>query len=573
MRLECIPGPHTITFEYRNDNGDVKSSMSLVVEVISGRETTISGNIDESKVTSGSSSLTEVKQAIEVKKEGDTVVNVLVAPANTSSNLNQSTVTFEAGSFTKDSTNAVLNLSVTSAGGEFSVGSLGSSAPIACIDISLLVNGEEVTSFNGKEVKIETYIAKNLDNVQVFYNGTPSEVKNIPNYVDDNAWFTSGTIEGYSKESGKLVFKTTHFSEYFFIANEVVAYNSTTNVAYSSFLTAFNSLGNNESLILIKDTTINAENENISQPLLVPENSIYSIDLNGHTLSYIGYNTEVDSFCVRPFIIYGTLEVNNNSKDEGKGGIEVLTWQTYGIFDIKSGGTLKINGGYYHSEGANGGALIRGREGSYIEIKDGAFIVTGNGSTTGTDGAMNTEGDSVIYNGIFKSTSTSYNNNNWSYTLRSSGNMTLHYAEVEGVQGGIGIYGGTSVIYDAKSTINESIYGINYSFYPLYIAGEKLEVSCIVKGGTYTSPNRYALYCGNNTEGDGGNRLDSRVNVLGGTYIVNNDKLSSAIYVDENKGTAIIKSGVFNKPIDSKYIAEGYYAKQNEDGNYEVTSI
>ena len=107
----------------------------------------------------------------------------------------------------------------------------------------------------------------------------------------------------------------------------------------------------------------------------------------------------------------------------------------------------------------------------------------------------------------------------------------------------------------------------------MYIAGEKLEVSCIVKGGTYTSPNRYALYCGNNTEGDGGNRLDSRVNVLGGTYIVNNDKLSSAIYVDENKGTAIIKSGVFNKPIDSKYIAEGYYAKQNEDGNYEVTSI
>ena len=130
MRLECIPGPHTVTFEYRSDDGAVKSSKSLVVEVISGRETTISGNIDKNEITSGSSSLTKVDQAIEVKKEGDTVVNVLVAPANTSSNLNQTTVTFPQGALPEEATTAVLNLSVKSADSNFSV-TTGTSAPVA----------------------------------------------------------------------------------------------------------------------------------------------------------------------------------------------------------------------------------------------------------------------------------------------------------------------------------------------------------------------------------------------------------------------------------------------------------
>lgn len=210
-KIECAPGSHTITISYK-EGEIIKASKSLVVTVVSGRETTISGNIDKNETFTG----TEVKET-EVKKDTKVEVITSVTPANTSSPGTK--ITFEAGSFTEDSSNAVLNLTVKSAGGEFNVTSLSGSSPVAGIDISLFVNGNKVTSFNGKEVVIETYIAKNLSNVKVYYDG--SEI----------------TGSTYTYSTGKLVFKTTHFSEFYVLA-DCVALNVNKNIGYDDLDTA-----------------------------------------------------------------------------------------------------------------------------------------------------------------------------------------------------------------------------------------------------------------------------------------------------------------------------------------------
>lgn len=255
MRIECAPGSHTITFEYRNNNSTI-SSKSLVVTVISGRETTISGNIEKGEITNGASSApTSEVQVIEVKKEAEVKVETSVAPATTSTTGTKTTVTFPAGSFNADSANAVLNLSVKSAG-EITVTSTEVPA-VAGIDISLKVNNQEVNSFNGKEVVIETYIDKNLTNVIVRYNGDRDQPIATDENVEDRSKAKvldtdEGSSLGYNPNTGLLRFKTNHFSEYYVLAN-VEAINVSTGIPYTKLATAIVEAKDNSTIKLLAD--------------------------------------------------------------------------------------------------------------------------------------------------------------------------------------------------------------------------------------------------------------------------------------------------------------------------------
>lgn len=332
------------------------------------------------------------------------------------------------------------------------------------------------------------------------------------------------------------------------------------NEYFYDVLDAFVALDSGETLQMLEDVTISAPELNLLEPITVEAGQDWTIDFNGHTLTYIGYDSEDSAHCVRPFIINGKLTVKNPSSEPGKGGIEVPTWQTYGIFDVKEGGSLVVDGGYYHTNGGNDGALIRGRIGSEIIVNDGQFIVDKNGENSGFDAAFNSEGKSVINNGVFKSTSSNIGKH--SYTLRSSGDIVINYAEVEGIQGGVGIVGGKGVINNVKSIIKESPDGEDRSHYALYIAGGKSKVVCEVNGGYYEAPTKYALYCGNSIPGDGGLALDARVCVNGGTFVA---KKSNPIHVDGKVGTAILKGGCYSSSIDEKYIADGYSIKNDND--------
>ncbi|MSU06506.1 hypothetical protein FYJ80_06880 [Spirochaetales bacterium NM-380-WT-3C1] len=383
MRLECIPGPHTVTFEYRSDNGDVKSSMSLVVEVISGRETTISGNIDPSKITSGSSSLTKVEQAIEVKKEGDTVVNVLVAPANTSSNLNQTTVTFPQGALPEEATTAVLNLSVKSAG-DFSV---ANTPAVAGIDISLKVNEQEVTSFNNEYVVITTYILAGLEDVQVKYTGEGDQP----------------ILVSYNRETGELVFKTNHFSEYIVVAN-VEALNVSTGIPYTKLVTAIAEVDDEQIVKLLSNVSVNS----ISIP-----NKNFTIDLNSKTIEtqYGLYLNKSDSEYVlsvkngtikssigHTFSMYQSsgLIIDNMNVEAAYGGVYLS--ETNNNMSVRVINGSKIKAAVY---GIATNASKEESEALYIEVKD-SIVETSSEDQDNTGILFNVQGKVYIENSTIK---------------------------------------------------------------------------------------------------------------------------------------------------------------------------
>ena len=365
MRIECAPGSHTITFEYRNNNSTI-SSKSLVVTVISGRETTISGKIEKGEITNGASSApTSDVQVIEVKKEAEVKVETSVAPATTSTPGTKTTVTFPAGSFNDDSSNAVLNLSVKSAGSEFSVTSSGTSVPVAGIDISLKVDDQEVTSFNGNEVVIETYIAKNLTSVSVKYNGTdggqPTDVVYDPN-------------------TGKLQFKTNHFSEYYVLADEVEAYNTKLNKVYAKLKDAINDVSeSNSTIVLLKDISQ-------TETIKIPNDKNLILDLNGHTVTVNG----------TAILNNGTLEIKNGT---------VVSKTNVAICVGNASKTTIESGNYIGQEGA----VITGyATGATININGGTFtaidnaVIAGNGNKTNSNKEVRIEPNTInIVGGTF----------------------------------------------------------------------------------------------------------------------------------------------------------------------------
>lgn len=331
MRLECAPGSHTITFEYRNDS-NIISSKSLYVTVLSGRETTISGNIEEKEITSGGSSVpTSETKPIEVKQNEATTVSVSVAPVQPSSSTepqNKTTVTFPAGSFTADSANAVLNLSVKSAG-EFSVTSPSEPDPVASIDISLKVNEQSITSFNNEYVEITTYILAGLENVQVKYTGEGDQP----------------ILVSYNIETGELVFKTNHFSEYIVVAN-VEALNVSTGIPYTKLVTAIEEAKNGENLKLMKDVTLN-EVLNINKGIKFDLNNKV---LNLHNCIYL--NTSSERYGVE--FLNGTIRASISNYGAGNSAINlngdtsislnnvVMTSNIVGIFAMNNQNNISI---------------------------------------------------------------------------------------------------------------------------------------------------------------------------------------------------------------------------------------
>lgn len=131
-----------------------------------------------------------------------------------------------------------------------------------------------VTSFgNNGKVVVTTYIAKGLSNVTVKYNGI--------NGGDPTIW-------DYDSSSGKLTFTTTHFSEFYVVADKVEAINLDTNVAYKSFVEAVNAIVKEGSVSLLSDVSLGAlgnTNEKIYIGSESEDQKSISIDLCGHDIN------------------------------------------------------------------------------------------------------------------------------------------------------------------------------------------------------------------------------------------------------------------------------------------------
>lgn len=256
-------GDYSITVKYREviDGTPVTyASEKIVVTVWSGRTTTIEGNISE---ITGSATLdkkiiqTDITQ-VNTVSEGETTFTLTgLAPSNNteSSEVKDTVVTFPAGTLSAGE-NAKLQVKVNSIDSDFSFSVPDSSSTVG--SISLKLNDQESSSFGESSVTITTYIAKGLSGVAVKYNGNGDQ----PGDVTVTTSTGSSNVEGnyYESDTGKLVFSTKHFSEYYVVADEVEAYNSNKNMVYEYLQDAINAVESGDTIILLKDVKLTIQN-------------------------------------------------------------------------------------------------------------------------------------------------------------------------------------------------------------------------------------------------------------------------------------------------------------------------
>lgn len=205
-----------------------------------------------------------------------TIENISVTPSGTEGK--KTSVTFSDGALYGLPSGITLQLDVKvipveSANEKFDI--IGTTtdnrSAFAGIDITLTkttAEGNTVPIEFSSDAIVTTYIASGLSNVSVVYNGNDgkphptcnsgvdiSKPSNEADVFENDA--AMGTGLGYSKESGKLVFKTSHFSEYYVIA-EPVAVNVNKNIAYNNLVVAVAKANAGDTIKVYKDVKLEA---------------------------------------------------------------------------------------------------------------------------------------------------------------------------------------------------------------------------------------------------------------------------------------------------------------------------
>ncbi len=157
-----------------------------------------------------------VKETVDPTKP--TLFTAPVAPSTTNA---VTTIEAPAGAFASDV--ASVGATVTPTSSLFDVSANG--AVVGSIDVDLVAydaNGEVISNFDnqlsgGAYYVVTTYIAKGLSNVTVSYEGTTLDADKVT----------------YDAATGKLVFKTTHFSQYD-VSGAALAYDIEKDIAYAT---------------------------------------------------------------------------------------------------------------------------------------------------------------------------------------------------------------------------------------------------------------------------------------------------------------------------------------------------
>ena len=198
---------------------------------------------------------------ITVSPTVDTVVQAGVAPVETK----QTTVTFPAGSF-ETAGEQVLTIAVadTAAAAEtnFVVTNVDTTgAPIAVLSFSL-DNTTAATTF-GEAVEVETFIQPDLDaaSIKVIYNGTTG---------------AQPTDVAYDPQTGRLTFKTTHFSDYVVVYTKAVA--RVGNALYETIEAAVAEAASGDTIVMLSDTSLSAT-------YVANDGKTIILDLNGKTVA------------------------------------------------------------------------------------------------------------------------------------------------------------------------------------------------------------------------------------------------------------------------------------------------
>lgn len=230
------------------------SSNTIYVNVYAGQTTTIGGTLDESTTsTKFEAEDGTISKEVEdtINENGSVSLSVDIAP-NSDEN-STTTVEFSEGALQggKSAKLSVVAYPASVVSKTFGV-SQGDAAPISGIDFKLTVGGSEVNSFNGQTATITTFVAKNLTENTI---NSQDEAKNAGLKVIYNGSGDQPTITSYNPTDGKLVFTTTHFSQYYVASTRIVAVNENTNVAFGSLKDAVAAAESGDTITLLCDAS------------------------------------------------------------------------------------------------------------------------------------------------------------------------------------------------------------------------------------------------------------------------------------------------------------------------------
>lgn len=230
------------------------SSNTIYVNVYAGQTTTIGGTLDESTTsTKFEAEDGTISKEVEdtINENGSVSLSVDIAP-NSDEN-STTTVEFSEGALQggKSAKLSVVAYPASVVSKTFGV-SQGDAAPISGIDFKLTVGGSEVNLFNGQTATITTFVAKNLTENAI---NSQIEAENAGLKVIYNGSGDQPTIVSYNPTDGKLVFTTTHFSQYYVASTRIVAVNENTNVAFGSLKDAVAAAESGATITLLCDAS------------------------------------------------------------------------------------------------------------------------------------------------------------------------------------------------------------------------------------------------------------------------------------------------------------------------------
>ena len=290
---------------------------------------------------------------------------------------------------------------------------------------------------------------------------------------------------------------------------------------YAALDAAVAAVKSGETIVLTDNVTVNSQ-------INLPDGVEFTLDMNEKTIT-----TEFAERAEgRTFSIPATTKLTVT----GNGTITSNSWGTFNIV-----GELDVENGTYeaagYKTGRGGGANLRGRAGSTINIADGVKISSETYTAVHSQGTLNV-GKAILTSNSNGTQKDEYGYDNWSYCVIAEDKATFNGTYIQGIQGGLAVYGG-------EATINGGTYkGVkkdNYtSFYGLHITnGAKVTVN----DGIFSSDDQ--AYCVLNSDDDDDLEVGTPIIINGGNFM---GKVGTSTDSGYTMDGYTIYGGTFAKP-------------------------
>lgn len=311
----------------------VYASAPITITVTANITTTITGSLDV-ETTMGQFVVNVVGTKATANFTAGASENAITVPITPSAEQGaKTTVTFAAGAVSGDT---VLVTEVKSIEESMSANfEVADGSAVAAIDLKITDSvGTPKSIPEGKTVTVETYILKGLNTatLNVKYNGKGD----APNVVS------------YDSVTGKLVFTTTHFSE-FYVVSDAVCYNTDKYVGYPDLNGVVAGASDGDTIVLFNNTSMTFTG---GKSYISIDNKDITIDGSGKTIT-LSADTAVDKYGI---YIKGsdsskTVTIKNATINTTKLERAIRTEGSIGVNIVDC--TISTNGVGVHVKGSN----------------------------------------------------------------------------------------------------------------------------------------------------------------------------------------------------------------------------